>query len=102
MNKIVPDPPIQSPRYTTAHTHFSTCKGTHPPILSVCPGATMEDALVHLSMSLASAVETNAQVCEMAQAPLRRLTWATQHSLEICEALVEALLRNDGNPPPHR
>ena len=83
----VPDPP------RTAHTHFATCNGTHPPLFSVCEGASMEDVLVHLTMSLSSAYETNYQVCESASKPMQSLAWATQHSLEICQALVESLLK---------
>ncbi|MDU9391962.1 hypothetical protein [Pseudomonas sp. zfem002] len=90
MKKIVPDPPVSPP--TTAHTHFGSCNGTHPPLFSVCAGASMEDALVHLSASLASAYETNFQVCESANRPMQGMAWATQHSLEICRALVESLL----------
>ena len=91
MFKPVPDPP--SP--TTAHTHFATCNHSPPPLFSVCAGARLEDVLVHLSMSLASAYETNYQVCESASKPMQSLAWATQHSLEICQALVESLLRKD-------
>jgi len=90
MSKPVPDPPAS---LTTAHTHFGTCRGTHPPLSSVCADARLEDVLVHLAMSLASAYETNFQVCESADKPLQGVAWATQHSLEICQALVEALLR---------
>ncbi|MDU9393342.1 hypothetical protein [Pseudomonas sp. zfem002] len=93
MKKIVPDPP-PAPSLTTAHTHFGTCQGTHPPLFTVCADAGLEDVLVHLALSLASAYETNAQVCESADRSLQGLAWATQHSLEICQALTEALLRS--------
>lgn len=89
MIKPVPDPPLP----TTAHTHFATCNGSHPPLFAVCDGASMEDALVHLSTSLTSAHETNFQVCESADPPTRGLAWATQHSLEIALALVDSLLK---------
>ncbi|MGE8407717.1 MAG: DUF3077 domain-containing protein [Pseudomonas sp.] len=92
MIKIVPDPPASSQRPTTAHTQFGACHGSHPPLFAVSAGIDIEDALVHLAMSLKSAFETNAQVCEMADRPLRGLVWATQHSLEISQALVESLL----------
>lgn len=88
MKKLVPDPPP-----TTAHTHFGTCNGTHPPLFTICADARIEDALVHLAMSLTSAYETNYQVCESASKPMQSLAWATQHSLEICQALVESLLK---------
>lgn len=93
MIKPVPDPPLLTPSPTTAHTHFATSNGTHPPLFAVCEGASMEDALVHLSTSLASAYETNYQVCESAGKPMQGLAWATQHSLEICQALVDSLLK---------
>ncbi|MFW3895741.1 hypothetical protein [Pseudomonas bharatica] len=91
MSKPVPDPPANTP--VSAHTHFATCNGTHPPLFAVCEGARMEDVLVHLTLSLASAYETNYQVCESASKPMQSLAWATQHSLEICQALVESLLK---------
>jgi len=91
MKKIVPDPPHLSPK--TAHTDFATCRGMHGPILRINPGITLEHMLVHLATSLASAMETNLQFCEMARKPLQRLTWATQHNLEICEAMLETLIK---------
>jgi len=87
MIKPVPDPP------RTAHTHFATCNGSHPPLFAVCEDIAMEDALVHLALSLAAAWETNYQVCESASKPVQGLAWATQHSLEIGQALVESLLK---------
>ena len=67
MSKPVPDPPC------TAHSRFGTCSGHHPPLFSVCEGISLEDALVHLAMSLTSAYETNYQVCESADRPLQGL-----------------------------
>ena len=87
MIKPVPDPP------RTAHTHFATCHDTHPPLFAVCEGASLEDALVHLNLSLASAYETNYQLCESGGKPVQGLAWATQHALEISQALVESLLK---------
>lgn len=88
MKKLVPDPPP-----ITAHTNFGCCRGTHVPVFSVNPGISLDDALVHLAMSLAAATESNLQACDMAAPPLQRVTWATQSSLETCEALMEALLK---------
>ncbi len=88
MKKIVPDPP----RFTTVHTHFSACNDGHKPLFAVCDGVDIEDALVHLSMTLKSAFETNTQVCEQADRAVGGLAWATYHSLEIAQALVESLL----------
>lgn len=92
MKKIVPDPPAYTLRRTTAHAHFGTCQGSHPPLFTVCEDADIEDALVHLSAALTSAFETNAQLCEMLSRPAANLAWATYQSLEICQALTGALL----------
>jgi len=88
MIKIVPDPP----RLTTVHTQFSACNNSHKPLFAVCDGVDIEDALVHLSMTLRSAFETNTQVCEQVDRSAGGLAWATYHSLEISQALVESLL----------
>lgn len=53
--------------------------------------------LVHLTMSLAWVYETNYQSCESASKPMHSLVWVTQHSLDICQALVESLLKRDRN-----
>ncbi|MDR0281219.1 MAG: DUF3077 domain-containing protein [Paucimonas sp.] len=92
MKKLVPDPPPSSLRRTTARTHFGACHGAHPPLFTVCEEADIEDALVHLSAALTSAFETNAQLCEMLPRPTANLAWATYQSLEICQALMGALL----------
>jgi len=96
MKKLVPDPPpaVSPPtRLTTVHTHFATCNGNHPPLLAVCSGADIEDALAHLAVSLKSAAETNAQMCDLADWRYGDLLWATQQSLEISQALVTSLLK---------
>ncbi|MDR0276392.1 MAG: hypothetical protein LBJ37_00715 [Paucimonas sp.] len=87
--KIVPDPPV--PRRTTANVHFGTCAGAHPHMFAVCPDADIEDALAHLAAALTSAFETNAQLCDTLSRPLADKAWATWQSLEICQALTEAL-----------
>ena len=99
MKKIVPDPPA-SHRRTTANIHFGTCAGAHPHIFAVCPDADIEDALAHLSAALTSAVETNAQLCDILSRPLADKAWATWQSLEICQALTEALRKGVSPPPP--
>jgi len=93
MKKIVPDPPVSTLRRTTTHTHFGACNGTHAPLFAVCEEADIEDALVHLAAALTSAFETNAQLCEMLSRPAANLAWATFQSLEICLALINALLK---------
>ncbi|MDU9388980.1 hypothetical protein [Pseudomonas sp. zfem002] len=92
MKKLVPDPPASTLRRTTVHTHFGACHGAHPPLFSVCEEADIEDALVHLSAALTSAFETNWQLCEMLSRPTADMAWATCQSLEICQALIKALL----------
>jgi len=90
MKKIVPDPP-PSPRRRTTTVHFGSCGGTHPPLFAVCPDADIEDALAHLSAALTSAFESNAQLCDMLSRPMADKAWATWQSLEICQALTQAL-----------
>ena len=92
MIKIVPDPPACLSRPTTVLTHFGACGGTHAPLFSVRAQVDIKDALVHLSAALASAQETNAQLCEKLSRPVADLAWGTCQSLEICHALTEALL----------
>ena len=87
MIKPVPDPP------RTAHPLSPPCHAPPPPLFAVCEGASLEDALVHLNLSLASAYETNYQLCESGGKPVQGLAWATQHALEISQALVESLLK---------
>lgn len=97
MKKIVPVTSTDPQRPTTAHTHFGSCNNTHPHLFSVCAGISMEDALAHLAMTLVAASETNFQVCELAGTRVRSLAWTTQHSLEMCQALVDSLLRGEGS-----
>jgi len=44
-------------------------------------------------VSLKSAAETNAQMCDLADWRYGDLLWATQQSLEISQALVTSLLK---------
>ena len=89
MKKIVPDPPVATP----FHTHFSSCNGAHAPLFAVRADPDIQDALAHLSAALTAAFETNAQLCEMLSRPVADLAWSTYQSLEICQALSEALLK---------
>ena len=88
MVKSVSDPS----RITTVHTPFGAGNDSFRPMFAVCDGVDIEDALVHLSMTLKSAFETNTQVCERADRALGGLAWTTYQSLEASQALVEALL----------
>ncbi|MEN5202574.1 DUF3077 domain-containing protein [Pseudomonas wadenswilerensis] len=88
MTKPVPDPPLVTKTATT----FGSCNGSHAPLFAVRTGASAEDALVHATVLLKSAYQTNAQACEKVDPDVRGLLWATQHSLEMSIALVEACL----------
>ncbi|MDD1014581.1 hypothetical protein [Pseudomonas rubra] len=93
MKKPVPDPPRVT--FTrTAETRVLSCPD-HPPLLCVLGGVSAEDALVHALMYLKAATATFSQTIEHTEACGRGHAWATQHSLEIATALVEAVL--DGN-----
>ena len=91
MKKLVPDPPQPTQRRITTLTHFGSCNGAHPPLFAIHPEADIEDALMHLHAAITSAFESNAQLCEMLSRPLADKAWATWQSLEICQALLEAL-----------
>ena len=80
------------PRITTVYTPFSASNDGRKPLFAVCEGVDIEDALVHLSMTLKSASETNTQVCERADRTVGGLAWATCQSLEVSQALVASLL----------
>lgn len=88
MTKIVPDPP----HTTQTGTTFGSCNGSHDPLFAVRAGVSSEDALVHASVLLKSAFQTNAHAFDRADAEVRGLLRATEHSLEMSLALVEALL----------
>ncbi|PWB33109.1 hypothetical protein DCO48_10620 [Pseudomonas sp. SDI] len=92
MIKIVPDPPLGNTLPTTAHATFGSCSGSHAPLFAVREGVDMEDALVHISVLVKAAYETNVQACEKAGDELRGLLWAGQHSLEMAKALTDAVL----------
>ena len=91
MIKIVPDPPLTTPR-KPVYTAFGCCNGNHPPLFSVCDGIELEDALVHLSLQIQCAKQTTAQVCKRADEQFKNLLLATQHSLEMSNALIESVL----------
>lgn len=81
-----------SSRITTVHTPFAASNSSRRPLFAVCEGVDVEDALVHLSMTLKSAFETNTQVCEQVDCAVGGLAWSTYQSLEVSRALVAALL----------
>ena len=94
MKKIVPDPPASPSRPITVHTPFASCDGHHPPLFAVCAGVDVEEALVHLTVFLRTAFETNLQACDTVKDNyLAGMHWATQHSQEASQALVESMLK---------
>ncbi|MDR0278426.1 MAG: DUF3077 domain-containing protein [Paucimonas sp.] len=94
MKKIVPDPPVPTPRALTVHTPFAACDGHHPPLFAVCAGADVEEAMAHLVVLLRSAFELNLQACDVVKDKhLAGMLWATQHTLEAGQALAESMLR---------
>ena len=88
MTKPVPDPPLTTQTSTT----FGSCNGSHDPLFAIRAGVSSEDALVHASVLLKSAYQTNAHACDMVNEEVRGLLWATEQSIEMSLALVEALL----------
>ncbi|MNM85430.1 hypothetical protein D3C81_975440 [compost metagenome] len=88
MTKIVPDPPLTTQTSTT----FGSCNGSHEPLFAVRAGVSSEDALIHASILIKSAYQANAQACELVEPEVRNLLWASQHTLEMSLALIEALL----------
>lgn len=84
--------PCPPPLSVTTRLPFAACDGQHPPLFTVTAGVDLNTVLVHLSRSLEAAIETNLQACEVADRRTERLTWATQHSLEIAQALVGSLV----------
>ncbi|OLS64386.1 hypothetical protein [Pseudomonas putida] len=87
--------PAPTSRRTTAATHFGACNGTHPPVFAVNPDVDIDDVLMHLTAAVTSAFESNAQLCEMLARPLADVAWATWQSLEVCQALIDALRKED-------
>jgi hypothetical protein len=92
MTKIVPDPPLPNTPRKPAYTSFGCCHGDHPPLFSVREDIKLEDALVYLSIMIQCAKDTTVQACERADAQFKSLLMASQHSLELSNALIESVL----------
>lgn len=97
MKKIVPDPPVPPVTYG----HFGASHAPPRPAFILSPDTDLEDALAHLSAALTSAFASNAQLCEMLSRPLEDLAWSTWQSLEMCQAVIEALRTADTRLPDH-
>ncbi|WP_100633865.1 DUF3077 domain-containing protein [Pseudomonas qingdaonensis] len=92
MTKIVPDPPLPNTPRKPAYSSFGCCHGDHPPLFSVREDIKLEDALVYLSIMIQCARDTTAQACERADEQFKSLLMASQHSLELSNALIESVL----------
>ncbi|SDY80880.1 DUF6124 family protein [Pseudomonas sp. NFIX28] len=110
MKKLVPDPPLQSPRKLrdpeldranasliaalqgTRRRPFGLRDGQGHPLFAVQPGVNAEDALMHVSLLLKCAEEVSDEITERASGIERGLIWSMVHSVEMARAVVDALL----------
>ncbi|NBF10664.1 DUF6124 family protein [Pseudomonas sp. Fl4BN1] len=117
MKKLVPDPPLQSPRKLrdpeldranasllaalqgTRRRPFGLRDGQGHPLFAVQPGVNAEDALMHVSLLLKCAEEVSDEITERASGIERGLIWSMVHSVEMARAVVDALL-DDSRPAP--
>ncbi|MGX1125888.1 DUF3077 domain-containing protein [Pseudomonas sp. HLS-6 TE3448] len=90
MKKIVPDPPAFL-FAKTAETTFGECEG-HPPLFTVRPGISAEDALVHAALFLKCAIDTCPQAVQYTDETGRGFAWSTLHSVQMAKGLVDAVL----------
>ncbi|EJL09515.1 DUF6124 family protein [Pseudomonas chlororaphis] len=123
MKKLVPDPPMPLPgQFRTPEHDLATqrirlalaantaetstlgnLKATVPAavgrdaLFSVRPDVTAEEALVHVSLLLDCAVQVSDEISERASGVERGLIWSMIHSVEMANAVVNALL--DANRP---
>lgn len=88
MKKIVPDPPL----LCTTQRPFNRCTAGHPPLFTVNPDIPAEDALVHIALYMRSAYEAGFKALDHLDDTGKSLLWATLHSVELAEGLVEAML----------
>ncbi|MDV9033813.1 hypothetical protein Q7C30_017110 [Pseudomonas sp. RAC1] len=93
--KLVPDPPLPC---TTPHP-FGRCDAGHPPLFSVNPDIAPHDALVHVALYLRCAYDAGIKALDHLRDDGRGLFWASLHSLEMAEGLVEAMLDAIESPP---
>ncbi|AKA22218.1 DUF6124 family protein [Pseudomonas chlororaphis] len=123
MKKLVPDPPMPLPgQFRTPEHDLATqrirlalaANNPGPSILdslrdtastavgrdslfNVRPGISAEEALVHVSLLLDCAVQVSDEISERASGVERGLIWSMIHSVEMANAVVNALL--DANRP---
>ncbi|QQX58274.1 DUF6124 family protein [Pseudomonas chlororaphis] len=123
MKKLVPDPPMPLPGQFRTPEHdlatqrirlalaannaepstLDSLKDTaatavgHDSLFNVRPGVSAEEALVHVSLLLDCAVQVSDEISERASGVERGLIWSMIHSVEMANAVVNALL--DANRP---
>ncbi|WP_255263641.1 DUF6124 family protein [Pseudomonas aegrilactucae] len=87
-------PTLESPPQPRkpVYTSFGCCHGDHPPLFSVREDIKIEEALVYLSIMIQCAKDTTAQACERVDEQFKSLLMASQHSLEMSNALIESVL----------
>ncbi|MGE7993127.1 DUF3077 domain-containing protein [Pseudomonas sp. NPDC089554] len=93
--KIVPNPPLPE---TTQHP-FGRCDAGHPPLFTVNPNLSAHDALVHVALYLRCAYETGIKALEHLHGDGRGMYWASLHSIEMAEGLVEAMVNGIESAP---
>lgn len=123
MKKLVPDPPMplpgqfRTPEHDLATQRIRLALATNNPepsildslrdtastavgrdsLFNVRPGISAEEALVHVSLLLDCAVQVSDEISERASGVERGLIWSMIHSVEMANAVVNALL--DANRP---
>ncbi|AZE19760.1 hypothetical protein C4K09_5334 [Pseudomonas chlororaphis subsp. aureofaciens] len=123
MKKLVPDPPMPLPgQFRTPEHDLATqriclalASNNHEPsilnslrdtastavgrdsLFNVRPGVSAEEALVHVALLLDCAVQVSDEISERASGVERGLIWSMIHSVEMANAVVNALL--DANRP---
>ncbi|WJV23708.1 MULTISPECIES: DUF6124 family protein [Pseudomonas] len=123
MKKLVPDPPMPLPGQFRTPEHdlatqrirlalaannaepstLDSLKDTaaaavgHDSPFNVRPGVSAEEALVHVSLLLDCAVQVSDEISERTSGVERGLIWSMIHSVEMANAVVNALL--DANRP---
>ncbi|WP_162096184.1 DUF6124 family protein [Pseudomonas chlororaphis] len=123
MKKLVPDPPMPLPGQfrtpehdlATQRIRLALASNNHEPsilnslrdtastavgrdsLFNVRPGISAEEALVHVALLLDCAMQVSDEISERASGVERGLIWSMIHSVEMANAVVNALL--DANRP---
>ncbi|AIS13986.1 hypothetical protein JM49_20725 [Pseudomonas chlororaphis subsp. aurantiaca] len=121
MKKLVPDPPLTTPRRLrdpeldatnislllslndqqqplltqlkeTRSQPFGLRDAQQRPLFAVQAGVNAEEALMHVSLLLKCAEEVSDEITEQGSGIERGLIWSMVHSVEMARAVVDALL----------